>query len=130
MVIVIDCNVLVAAARSDGVCRKVIVEALHRHRVVVSDVILEEYAGGAERRKHADYRGAMLKLIAELRRKAIAVEPDKETFGLRDPDDEVYLATAKAGRAVLVTGNARDFAASRYGPVDVLSPRAFLDRSA
>ena len=51
-------------------------------------------------------------------------------YGLRDPDDEVYLATAEAGGAVLITGNTRDFTEPRYGAVEVLTPRAFLDRTA
>ncbi len=55
------------------------------------------------------------------------VEPADIRFGLRDPDDEVYLATAAAGGAVLVTGNLRDFTEPRYGPVEIWSPRAFLD---
>ena len=40
------------------------------------------------------------------------------------------LATAVAGRAeVLVTGNLRHFNEARYGPVEILSPHAFLDRT-
>ena len=128
MVIVIDTNVLVSAALSDGVCRKVISEALLHHRVVVSDAILEEYLGVADRQEHADYRGAMLDLIEEIRRKAVVVEPTPGTFGLPDSDDEVFLSTAKAGGADLITGNTRDFTAPRYGPIKVFTPRAFLDR--
>ena len=43
--------------------------------------------------------------------------------------DEIYPATATAGGAVLITGNSRDFTEPRYGPVVILSPRAFLDRA-
>jgi predicted nucleic acid-binding protein len=57
------------------------------------------------------------------------VEPANVTFGLSDQDDEVCLATATAGGAVLITGNSRDFTESRYGSVEVFSPRAFLDRT-
>ena len=51
-------------------------------------------------------------------------------FGLRDADDEVYLRTAAAAGAVLITGNRRDFAEPRYGPVEVFSPRGFLELTA
>ncbi|MDE0239666.1 MAG: hypothetical protein OXQ84_05625 [bacterium] len=51
-------------------------------------------------------------------------------FGLRDPDNEVCLATAAAGGAILITGNTRDFTQPRYGPVEIWSPRVFLDRTA
>lgn len=55
------------------------------------------------------------------------VEPAEVSFGLGDPDDEIYLATATSGGAVLITGNSRDFTQSRYGFVRVFSPRAFLN---
>ena len=130
MKVVIDCNVLVSAARSGGVCGRVIVEAVRRHEVVLSDPIVDEYEMVAGRLSHAPYRDSLRTLIRELEQVAIVVEPAKVVFGLNDPDDEVYLATAMAGGAVLITGNRRDFTEPRYGPVVVFSPRAFLDRLA
>ena len=38
---------------------------------------------------------------------------------------KVYLATATAGGAVLITGNSRDFTESRYGSVEVFSRAPF-----
>lgn len=40
MKVVIDCNVLVSAARIDGVCRKVIDRVVRQHEIVLSDPIL------------------------------------------------------------------------------------------
>ena len=129
MRIVIDCNVLVSAARSGGMCAKVVIEAVRRHEIVLSRSIVEEYLAVAERRPHTGYRDAMLSLVAEIERVAAFVEPADTVFGLRDPDDEIYLATAMAGGAALVTGNSRDFTEPRYGPVEVFSPRSFIDRT-
>ena len=56
MKVVIDCNVLVSAARSGGVCGRVIVEAVRRHEVVLSDPIVDEYEMIAGRLSHAPYR--------------------------------------------------------------------------
>ena len=129
MRVVLDCNVLVSAARIDGTCRKVIDRAVRRHDIVLSEPILSEYEAVAGRRSQAPYRDTMESVIREIERLAILVEPAIIVFGLRDPDDEVYLATTAAGGAVLITGNTRDFTETRYGSVEVWSPRAFLDQT-
>ena len=129
MKVVIDCNVLVSAARIDGVCRAVIDTVVRQHDIVLSNPILAEYEAVAGRPKQAPYRDALRANIDEMKRLAIVIEPADIAYGLHDPDDEVYLATATAGGAILITGNNRDFTEPRYGPVEVLSPRAFLDRT-
>ena len=129
MRVVIDCNVLVSAARTGGVCGRVIVEAMSRHETVLSDAIVDEYEMVAGRPTHARYRDVLNVIVSALRQTALFVEPNDVAFGLRDPDDEVYLATAMAGDAVLITGNRRDFTERRYGAVKVLSPREFLEQA-
>ncbi len=128
MKVVIDCNVIVSAALAGGACREVVAKAIRYHEIVLSDFILDEYLMIAHRPKHAHYRNTLLAIIKEIEKVAIVVKPAETLFGIRDPDDEVYLATAVAGGAVLVTGNTRDFTEPKYGPVEILSPRAFLDR--
>ena len=130
MRLVFDCNVLVSAARVDGACRALLDRVVQRHDIVLFRPILAEYAAVAERPRQAPYRDALRAVIAELEHMAVFVEPADTVYALRDPDDEVYLATAGAGGAVLITGNTRDFTESRYGTIEVLTPRAFLDRTA
>lgn len=130
MRVVLDCNVLVSAARNGGVCGAVVIATVRDCEVVLSRPIVDEYWAIAERPAHVRYRDTLLAILAELERVAVFVEPAEVTFGLRDMEDEVYLATAQAGGAVLVTGNKRDFTEPRYGSVEVYSPRAFLDRTA
>ena len=131
MRVVIDCNVLVSAARPGGTetCAKVIDKTIRDHEVVLSEPIVDEYEAIAERSAHASHREGILAIIGELERVAAMVEPADAAFGLHDPDDEIYLATATAGDVVLVTGNSRHFPKPRYGSVEILSPRAFLDRT-
>ena len=130
MRVVLDCNVLVSAARVDGACRALLDRVVRQHDIVLSRPILAEYATVAERPRQAPYRDALRAVIAEIEHMAVMVEPADAVYGLRDPDDEVYLATAETGGAVLITGNTRDFTEPRYGTVEVLTPRAFLDRTA
>ena len=130
MRVVFDCNVIVAAARTDGTCRAIFDTAVRGHDIVLSEPILAEYGAVAARPRHAAYRNDLKAMIAHIQHVAVIVEPVDTVFGLRDPDDEVYLATAMAGGAVLITGNTRDFTEPRYATVEVLTPRAFLDRTA
>ena len=130
MRVVLDCNVLVSVARVDGACRALLDRAVRRHDIVLSRPVLAEYAAVAGRPRQAPYRDVLRAVIAEIEQMAVIVEPAGTVYGLRDPDDEVYLATAEAGGAVLITGNTRDFTEPRDGTVEVLTPRAFLDRSA
>lgn len=130
MKVVLDCNVIVSAARIDGTCRAVLDTVVRHHDIVLSEPILAEYESVAARPKHAAYRNDLRATISHIKRVAAIVEPADTLFGLRDPDDEIYLATAMAGGAVLITGNRRDFTEPLYATVDVLSPRAFLDRTA
>ena len=128
MRVVLDCNVIVSAARAEGVCREVVRGAIRRHQIFLSHPIVSEYEKVSRRPKHACYYDEFRTTIAEIRRVAAVVEPAVTVFQIKDSDDEIYLATAVAGNAVLVTGNQRDFTKPRYGTVEVLSPRAFLER--
>ncbi|MCY4607566.1 MAG: PIN domain-containing protein [bacterium] len=130
MKVVLDCNVVVAAARVDGACRKVIDRVVRHHEIILSAAILSEYETVAGRPDQAPHRHTLRLVIGEIERLAVTVEPVDVVFGVRDPDDEVYLATAAAGGTILITGNTRDFTEPRYGPVEIWSPRAFLDRMA
>ena len=67
-------------------------------------------------------------MIAEFERVATFVEPANTVSVWADPDDEVYLATATSGGAILITGNSGDFAEPTYGSVKVLSLHKFIDK--
>ena len=126
--VVLDCNVIVSAARAEGVCREVVRGAIRCHQIFLSHPVVAEYEKIARRPKHGRYRDELRVAIKEIKQVATIVEPAVPVFQIKDPDDEVYLATATAGNAILVTGNRRDFTEPKYGVVEVLSPRAFLER--
>ena len=126
---VIDRNVLVSAARTGGVCGRVVVEATRHHEVVLSKAIVDEYELVADRPAHARYRDVLNVIVSALQQTALFVKPRDVAFGSRDPDDEGYPATATAGDAAPVTGNRRDFTERRYGSVAVFSPRECLEQA-
>jgi putative PIN family toxin of toxin-antitoxin system len=127
--VVLDCNVVIAAARTEGVCREVLRDIVRHHQLVLSAAIISEYRSVGARPKHKPYHWTMLAITDLLGQVASIVEPAACSFGLKDPDDEIYLATALAGRAeVLITGNIRHFPAPRYGPIEILRPADFLAR--
>ena len=70
MKVVIDCNVLVSAGRTGGVCGAVILEAVRHHQIVLSGPIVDEYKEVAGRHAHAAYRDAIDRIIAGLERVA------------------------------------------------------------
>jgi putative PIN family toxin of toxin-antitoxin system len=127
--VVLDCDVVVAAARTDGVCRAVLVDVVRHHQLVLSAPIIEEYRAVGSRPKHKRYHRTMLVITDLLEQVASIVEPAEGSFGLGDPDDEIYLTTAVAAQAeVLITGNVRHFPAPRYGSIAILQPADFLAR--
>lgn len=85
MRVVLDCNVVVSAARVDGACREVIDRVIGGHEIVVSGPILSEYLAIARWPSQAPYRETMEFVIFEVERLVIAVEPADVVFGLRDP---------------------------------------------
>jgi predicted nucleic acid-binding protein len=100
------------------------------HEVILSTPIIREDRSVGARPKHKVYHRTMLTITDRLERVALLVEPPPgSSFGLSDPDDEIYLATALAGRAdVLITGSIRHFPGVRYGPIAILRPADFLAR--
>ena len=130
MRVVLDCNVVVSAARINGACRDVVERVVRDHEIVLRAPMLSEYEDVAGRPGQAPHRDTLRLVIGEIERLAVMVEPANLVFGLHDLDDEVYLATTAAGGVNLITGNRRDFTEPRYGPVEIRSPRAFLDRTA
>jgi predicted nucleic acid-binding protein len=50
--IVVDCNVVIAAARTEGVCRAVLLSVVRHHQLVLSRPIISEYRTVGARPKH------------------------------------------------------------------------------
>lgn len=128
MILIVDCNVVVAAGLTDGVCRAVIREAVAHHHLVLSMDILREYREVTARPKFASLHHTYQRLIDLLVSMALFVVPTASPYALPDPDDEIYLAAALVAEAeALITGNRSDFPAEQYETVWICSPRQFLE---
>jgi predicted nucleic acid-binding protein len=75
MRVVIDCNIIIAAARIDGSCRRALLAAIRDHEIVLSEPIVDEYRDVGARLKHRAYRPVMLVLVDLLEIVALTVEP-------------------------------------------------------
>ena len=127
MRVVFDTNVLYAAFATKGFCEEVLDEAAGQCVIIWSEPLREEFeAVLARRHKVRAGTRAALTAYADL---CEFVEPSplpKRVY--RDPDDDVVLATALAGRAeVIVTGDDDLLALKQYGDVAILSPRKFME---
>jgi len=124
MNLVIDCNVLFAAAWNDGLTRRVLLEAVRQCGIVLSPAMLAEYRLVASYQKVPERREKHLQLIRLLAGVAIIVPDEPCPFLLPDVDDLPYLAAAHNGEAeVLVTGNLKHFPDRVYGQVRIVSVR-------
>ena len=133
MRVVLDTNVLISAVMSSGSPPGQIFDAIESGRLtlVTSAEQLAEFEAVIDRPKLQRFfrngrREAVLRLLAERTERV----GDLPTVTLsRDPDDDLILATAVAGRVdALVTGDRRDLLAlESVEGIPIVSPRRFLD---
>ena len=126
MKLLLDTNVLVAALVARGACSDLLEHCVRHHVVISSQPLLDELSDV---------------LTRKLRQRAVdvraAVRLFEETFTLvvpepldppicRDPDDDVVLATARAGECdAIVTGDQDLLVLDQFQGIRVLPPSAF-----
>jgi putative PIN family toxin of toxin-antitoxin system len=104
---VIDTNILVSALINRGKPRKLILKLLEEHTVILSRQMLAELADVLTRDKFAVKTAQVDRFLTILVRKAKIVTPSSRFKVIsEDPDDDVVLNTAYAGKAqYIVTGD-------------------------
>jgi putative PIN family toxin of toxin-antitoxin system len=130
MRLVLDTNVVVSGILSPkGPPGRLLDLAFDEHlQLVVEPRILQEYRDVLLRPRFALPEAAVHRLVDRLEDLATQVLAGPWPHPLPDPDDAVFLATAKAGMALLVTGNIAHFPPALRGTVEVLRPRELTDR--
>lgn len=105
--VVVDTYVLVSALIDDGKPRKLVLELLDRHTVILSRQMLAENADVLLRDKFKITNSQVDRFVSSLVQISTIV-PDNANFKvvLEDPDDDVVLNAAYMGRAeFIVTGD-------------------------
>jgi len=131
--VVLDTNVVISGLLSpSGPPGRINDLLTHRLiQIVYGDAILVEYADVLWRRELKillpDAADALLEEI-QGRGTAVAIAP--WAIPVPDGSDSIFLATALIGQAVVITGNLHHFPSNVRLGVEVLSPRAFVDRHA
>jgi uncharacterized protein len=105
--VVLDTNVLVSALIDDGKPRKLVLELLDKHSVILSCQILAEFSDVISRDKFTVTSSQVDRFVSSLVRMSKMV-PDNARFKVlsEDPDDDIVLNTAYSGKAeFIVTGD-------------------------
>ena len=126
MKLLLDTNVLVAALVARGACTDLLEHCVRHHVVISSRPLLDELCDVLTRKFHqraVDVR-ATLRLFEET---FTVVGPDAlEQPTCRDRDDDVVLATARAGEcAAIVTGDQDLLILDPFQGIRVLAPSGF-----
>ena len=126
MRLVLDANVLIAAFVARGVCAELLEYCVREHEPVTCAAILDEVRRNlvSSIKVTASQADQTVKL---LRTRLPVVEPVNLGAPVcRDPDDDVVLGTAIAGRCeAVVTGDKDLLDLGSYRDIPILSPRGF-----
>ena len=123
----LDSNVIVAAFASRGLCADLLRSVLSEHELVVPAVVAEEVRR-VLKKKFKLTSDTLSAVDAVLERcDIVPTGPEACPVSVRDPDDELVLAGALAGRAdVLVSGDADLLAVAAASPIPIVTPRDFM----
>ena len=126
MKLLLDTNVLVAALVAHGVCSDLLEQSVRHHVVMSSRPLLDELRDVLTRKfrqRAIDVRAA-LRLFEETF--TLVTPVPREAPACRDTDDDLVLATARAGEcAAIVTGDQDLLILDPFQGIRVLAPSAF-----
>ncbi len=130
MRVFLDTNVIVSAVATRGLCADVFREVLVRHRLVISETLVDEVRG-VLRDKLGVTPDIVADVMALLREGSLASKPSRAAkLPIRDPMDRALVSAALNGKADLfVTGDRELLGQPRTGQMDIVSPRMFWERS-
>ena len=129
MRIFLDTNVVVSAVATRGLCADVFREALVRHQLVISEMLLEEIKT-VLRAKLGVPEKIVSEVIGMLQEGSVLSKPSPlADLPIEDPTDGALVTSALNGKVDLfVTGDRELLDLAKVGPLDIVSPRMFWER--
>lgn len=128
--VVVDTNVLVSALVGRGKPRRLLLKLLEKHSVVLSRPMLAELADVLSREKFGEVRSSQIdRFLSGLVRKSklVTVRSRFKVIG-EDPDDDIVLNTAYAGRAgYIVTGDRHLLALKNFKGTGIVKVSRMLE---
>jgi len=127
--VVVDTNILVSALINRGKPKKLVLKLLEEHTVILSRQMLAELADVLTRDKFAVKTAQVDRFLAVLVRKSKIVTPSSRFKIIReDPDDDVVLNTAYAGKAeYIVTGDRHLLALKEFKRTKIVKVNQMLE---
>jgi uncharacterized protein len=128
MRVVLDANVVIAAAASRGLCEAVFELCLAHHHIISCEGLLAEVAGKL-RRKLRLPRAVVEDYDRLLRDHAEVIQPHPVKAGVcRDPADEMLLGLVVAGHVdVIVSGDKDLLVLEKFETALIITPRQFWE---
>jgi putative PIN family toxin of toxin-antitoxin system len=128
MRVVLDANVVIAAAASRGLCEAVFEVCLERHQVVTCDGLLDEVSRKLVRKLRLPH-AVVDEYVRLLRDHAELLEPEKIAAGVcRDPADEMVLGLVVPGRVeAIISGDNDLLVLKHFGNARIVTPREFWE---
>jgi len=130
MRVFLDTNVVVSAVATRGLCADVFREVLVRHRLVISEMLVDEIKAVLQTKLGVS-ENIVSEVIGMLRKGSVLSNPSQSAdLPIRDPTDKALVSSALNGKADLfVTGDRELLDLAGFGPLDIVSPRMFWERS-
>lgn len=128
MRVILDANVVIAAAASRGLCEAILELCLEHHHLILCEGILEEIEEKL-RIKIKVSPPITAEYLKVLRNNAEILEPeDVQKAVCRDPDDLMILGLVAPGKAdAIVTGDKDLLVIKEYKRARIMTPRGFWD---
>lgn len=130
--LVLDTNVLVSAILSDGKPRQLLRRCIGGHdTLLVSPATLQELVEVLRRPKFRRDEQEAHRVLAAILAIAEAIEPQGHYQACEDPDDDMFLDLAVAGRATfIVSGDRHLLKLSEFHGIPILGTTQALERLA